>query len=278
MACYSGRFQSRQMRLEIRRLSLQITRPAILEKRIPVQSRMSAAHEDPRARYLLQTSVEGFLEIETTAAGETCSSLCPCKCHTQGLINTPLWLQGALGALFFNYAGIPVFSATHCNYPECRKRETPAIQFTYFFPTWAVSRAILLTLSADDLTGTGASICIRMPRLTAHDALGWQLVRNGNLSAVQRMFSTGVASPFDVDTHGRSLLHVCSAASLKYNLITQGLLNYSNRKPFTVFKWTFVATSYRREQDLTTKTRMAGMWRLGLKMTNKLMEAALTVF
>jgi hypothetical protein len=58
------------------------------------------------------------------------------------------------------------------------------------------------------MTGAGASISIKMPNLTAHDALGWQTIRSGDLKAVQGMFNHGLASTNDVDTHGRSLLHV----------------------------------------------------------------------
>jgi hypothetical protein len=50
---------------------------------------------------------------------------------------------------------------------------------------------------------------IRPVHIVPDDALVFEFCREGDLNNIQRLFSKGLASPFDTNSNGATLLHVC---------------------------------------------------------------------
>ena len=55
---------------------------------------------------------------------------------------------------------------------------------------------------------TGWQINLRQHRVQPNDALIFQSIRNGDIPEIKRLFATGLASPFDRDGYGDTLLAV----------------------------------------------------------------------
>ena len=57
----------------------------------------------------------------------------------------------------------------------------------------------------------GLRLDLKFPRTVGWDAPIWGFAMDGNVEAIQGMFSRGVASPWDVNPIGGSMLHVSFA-------------------------------------------------------------------
>jgi hypothetical protein len=150
----------------------------------------------------------GTMRVETVTAEIKCQRFCRCKCHFRSTISTPLWLQRAVGTLFYSYSGIPLFNFRACSDQACRKRQDSSFQFTYHFPGWLVSRVLILSATIRDVTTHGATLCIRLPRMIPGTNVSWNMAREGALSPLKHLFKQGLASPFDINQEGRSFLMV----------------------------------------------------------------------
>ncbi len=149
------------------------------------------------------------LSITTSSVKAKCDRFCRCQCHTITSCRTPRWMKSFIGTLYFGYSGTPILNRRRCNYSQCRESGRPTTNFTYHFPRWAVSRVLSITGRLDDLSGLGASWTIRIPRVIPSDANIWCQISLGSISQIQNCLTKGLASPFDVDTGGDSLLNVC---------------------------------------------------------------------
>lgn len=99
-----------------------------------------------------------------------------------------------------------------CNYPPCRKRPHKS-QFTYYFPIWMASRALIVSGLGRDLFGPGASWTVRVPSVfqsMEHDVA--ITARHGDLCALQKLLSQRRCSLYDVDEDGWTLLHVSAVS------------------------------------------------------------------
>lgn len=148
------------------------------------------------------------LSITTSSVKAKCDRFCRCQCHTITSYRTPRWMKSFIGFLYFGYSGTPLLNRRPCNYSQCRLSGRPTTNFTYHFPRWAVSRVLSLTGTLDDLSGLGASWTIRIPRVISDSANIWWQIDVGSIIQVQNSFTKGLASPFDVDAKGGSLLNV----------------------------------------------------------------------
>lgn len=136
--------------------------------------------------------------------GLTCLSWCSCICHKRTSLRLPRSLRLVLGNLFVGYSGLPLITPK-CNERSCRRRSAPLIDINYYFPTWFFARAVAMSVT---ISSFGISQSIRMPRMLDWSSPLWQYARIDELSGVQTLFSSGRASPFDINAYGRSALHV----------------------------------------------------------------------
>ncbi|KAL8828114.1 MAG: hypothetical protein Q9191_002779 [Dirinaria sp. TL-2023a] len=135
------------------------------------------------------------VRISATTMSQQCPSGCRCQCHGRMSVRTPPWLRSVFGQLFWAYNSS--ISMRCCNYSPCRK-SFGKHQFTYYFPTWLVSRAVMASANLDNLFGAGARISVHVPLIIPEDDhIIWSLVIAGNLKQLQHLLS-----------HDRNLVHV----------------------------------------------------------------------
>ncbi|KAH7109942.1 hypothetical protein EDB81DRAFT_954164 [Dactylonectria macrodidyma] len=144
--------------------------------------------------------------VNATVGYERCRSGCPCQCHSESTVRTPLVLRNILGSLIFAFRGLAIPNVRSCDYHGCRKMGHTTFSLSYFFPTWLLARVFSLAGAWRDLSGPGVSIVVRMPRVISDDSAIFHLVETGNEEAVRNLLSKRGASPFDVSSDGRSAL------------------------------------------------------------------------
>jgi len=59
-----------------------------------------------------------------------------------------------------------------------------------------------------EVTGTSASVAVKIPRIITGPSIIWQLISTGSVQKIQEAVSKGTASIYDVGDDGESLLHV----------------------------------------------------------------------
>ena len=155
-------------------------------------------------------SAPPILSIVMSIAQNKCESFCKCQCHTRTTYSTPRWMKALIGSLYFGYTGTPLLSRRPCDYPLCCKSGAPSSEFTYQFPLWTVARVFRVSGRSNDLTGVGASWTIKIPRVIPSSSLVFRQIMHGSVEDLQTTFQNHLASPYDVDEDGRSLLRVCS--------------------------------------------------------------------
>ena len=120
--------------------------------------------------------------IELTSSNPNgCQAYCPCQCHLRTSGQTPYWLKGVFGALFYQSTGSPVFSRRPCNFFRCQSR-TGSMKFQYHFPTRLLSMIFQMSAAWDDLGGAKASWSFQVPQYIDVSAPGlvdlWQLIQD----------------------------------------------------------------------------------------------------
>jgi hypothetical protein len=68
--------------------------------------------------------------------------------------------------------------------------------------------AFHFTAMRHEVTGIGANVAFKFPRIITEPSIIWQLISNGSVSRIQEELSKRVATIYDVDEGGESLLHV----------------------------------------------------------------------
>jgi hypothetical protein len=151
------------------------------------------------------------VRISATVASEQCPRGCRCQCHTRNSLRTPLWLRGTFGQLFWTYNSS--ISMRSCNHPPCRKSLSKQ-HFTYYFPSWLVSRAIVASANLDDLLGAGAKVLVNIPLIIPEeDHIVWSLVIAGNLEQLRHLVSGDKNLVYVRNQWGQSIMHVSYISS-----------------------------------------------------------------
>ena len=133
-----------------------------------------------------------------------CSPLCKCSCHKFLRASSPSWLQPALGAMSLKYSLISYGRRKPCSSPLCDSRSDTSIDIQYQFPLWLAARAVFCSLSWRSLTGVGASLWLKVPRIVDID-----LVTILESSDIETRLSTFQVLPTDIDSKfGLNLLTV----------------------------------------------------------------------
>lgn len=143
-----------------------------------------------------------------------CGANCTCACHKVTHLKSPSAMQKALGLLFFGYRGMPALSGK-CSGPPCRGNMTQNLNVDYYFPAWALNKAIRATYQAH--AAAGPELCLRMVNVRDPRDDIFRSAAEGDIETVRKLLTDGKASVMDVDsTTGHSLLHVCRADCLYF--------------------------------------------------------------
>jgi hypothetical protein len=165
------------------------------------------------------------VRISATVASQQCPRGCRCRCHTRNSVRTPTWLRATFGQVFWTYSSS--ISMTSCNYPPCRKSLSKQ-HFTYYFPSWLVSRAIMASADMDNLFGAGAKVLVNIPLIIPEeDHMIWSFVIAGNLEQLRLLVSADRNLVHVRNQWGQSILHVSivpKPRSSKSRTVLLGLL------------------------------------------------------
>ncbi|KAF2689092.1 hypothetical protein K458DRAFT_399919 [Lentithecium fluviatile CBS 122367] len=148
-----------------------------------------------------------FVQIRAYPGKDTCSRNCPCQCHVRTKIESPRWLQGLIGTIFCGYNGSPLLEMRPCDYSKCRRCEPTSLSLTYIFPAWFLARALSVTMFWNSFAAPAASMTVHVSNVIPLSSPIFGNIITGSHSGVTDIFSQRLASPFDVDPSGRSLLH-----------------------------------------------------------------------
>jgi hypothetical protein len=100
----------------------------------------------------------------TSTLKPACPPNCRCQCHSTSQVWSPAWARDALGMLMLNYRSLPLLGLGRCNVPLCKDSSGSSFRLHYCFPRWVAAHALQLSMSWDSLSGTGASVFLKMPR------------------------------------------------------------------------------------------------------------------
>jgi hypothetical protein len=154
------------------------------------------------------------IQIKTSCYRRTCRPWCSCRCHIRGSIRSPSIVSNFLGSLFVGYSGIPGVTEA-CSEKQCSKRSQVRLIASYQFPKWMWTRALFTTFATS--REYGPELLVRVQHTIPYASETYQHCLNGEVVSLKRRFDDGLASPFDVDPDGISLLHVrhqCASESL----------------------------------------------------------------
>jgi len=201
--------------------------PAILVQDEPIfpDSSIARLHGNEIRQTALETqplleigSSSSVLSIKAYAQGfrSRCNNWCSCVCHSRRTIKLSTPMKNILGSLFIGYTGFPKLTPV-CNEARCKKRSSPKIELTYYFPLWFLARVVSITALFSD--ARGPELNLKMPRMVGWTSPLWRSARADDLFTVRNLFWSGMASPFDVNAYGQSALHVNDILGVSiYNL------------------------------------------------------------
>lgn len=133
-----------------------------------------------------------------------CRNCCACRCHRRNRIQMSSF-DNLMGSLCLTYSHD--FPHLPCNDELCKRRLQIALNLTYHFPCWLLSRVIETYWGSDSIGCP--MVALRMPRIQPDTAPIFHLAAAGDIEGMQRMFRLGLASPDDVSyAFSYSVLHV----------------------------------------------------------------------
>ena len=146
------------------------------------------------------------MQISATTMSQRCPSGCRCQCHSPMSVRTPTWLRSVFGQLLWDYNSS--ISMKSCDYPRCRK-SFGKHHFTFYFPTWLVSRAVVASATMCNLSGAGAKISVSVPLvIPEEDHMIWSIVIAGNLEQLRNLLTQDNNLVHVRNQWGQSILHI----------------------------------------------------------------------
>lgn len=129
-----------------------------------------------------------------------CADWCSCACHKYRSIKSPWALKSYVGEVNIRYSG----TKPACTERNCRRYSQTSINMTYLLPMYFTHRylAMAIYFSSQD----GPRLSLRIPRVMDWSHLLWNYAKNADLLAIQKLFSEGKASPFDLNPLGSNAL------------------------------------------------------------------------
>lgn len=127
----------------------------------------------------------------------------------------PYLLTSVLGHFALEY----VSTRPNCNERSCLNAKTTSLHLNYSLPWYMASRKVSFTMNYTPFYGTRYNL--RMPRIMDWGHLLWKHANQGNIVAIQKMFSEGKASPFDVNPLGQTALNYAAQHPRLYRLLVE---------------------------------------------------------
>jgi hypothetical protein len=138
---------------------------------------------------------------------KTCPAPCFCSCHRPGSVRTPAIFKNVIGQLLVGYNAATIYPRS-CNVSSCKnRREKSTFRIRYIFPYWLASRILIALISYSSRDGPELAE-LALPRVRSYDDAVFIAAQNGDVTELRRLFSRGLASPFDSSEMGGSLLYV----------------------------------------------------------------------
>jgi len=157
-----------------------------------------------------------IIQVFATQASKQCPRSCGYQCHIRSTGRTPHWLKGVFGQLMWTYNSS--ISLRSCNLASCRKSVSKH-NFTYRFPSWLISRAIVASVKLGNLSGAGAKISINIPLIIPEeDHIVWSLVIAGNIEQLCELLSRDGNLMYVKNQWGQSIMHVSIIYCMCFNL------------------------------------------------------------
>ncbi|KAL8671882.1 MAG: hypothetical protein Q9168_003635 [Polycauliona sp. 1 TL-2023] len=161
---------------------------------------------------------------------------CSCRSYSRRTVGAPLIFKTFLGQLFVE----SVSNKPACNEIECRGSNKSSWKLTYHLPRYLMNRYLDCTVHHNPLDGPNLSW--RMPRVVEWQHKLFRYTNMGDVRAIQRLFSEGKASPYDVNPRGSNALIYAAAhgnAEVGNILLQAGadaeLTDSCGRKPVELF-------------------------------------------
>ncbi|KAI0475240.1 ankyrin repeat-containing domain protein [Xylariaceae sp. FL0804] len=191
---------------QVSSIPVQVSRAlAMASQTLPPQAKEEGGDNDDEndEGVATENASSDVLSIDTLFTS-LCDPSCTCQCHHTSASRTWNWLRRFVGRLFFSYNHVPYLDPRPCNRAACRARSGSSIRFTYFFPAWLVSRALHVTAALETITGPGADLHFRVPRVIPDEHPVWGAM--SSISHLQLMLTNKILYPTDINSFGQSLL------------------------------------------------------------------------
>jgi hypothetical protein len=188
-------------------------------EQLPFVRRRTSSIESPPPPWSPEENLDDdhVVEIRASCYRRSCRPWCSCKCHVRRTIRSPSMATDFLGSLFIGYSGIPGLTES-CNEKQCSRRSQVRFIASYQFPKWIWTRALFASFMTSRLYGP--EMLVRVQNTIPYVSETYQFCLNGQTELLKKRFDGGLASPYDVDPEGVSLLHV----SFPYSDLFQELL------------------------------------------------------
>ena len=126
-----------------------------------------------------------------------CLSWCNCSCHVIKNYHLPWLINFLLGELKIRYSDQQKGAGCHC-------LGSPKLHIIYQLPSLLAQRYVFIAMHYSYMAGP--EFILRMPRRVSWSHLLWRYSINEDLSAIRKLYSEGLASPYDVDARGLNAL------------------------------------------------------------------------
>lgn len=142
-------------------------------------------------------------------SNQDCPAWCSCQCHQRRTLKSPWMFNSVLGSLQIYFSG----GRPDCNEYKCRRSERAPTSILYRFPRYLLSRYMRMTMTWTLIDGPRYSL--RFPRVTDWSHRYWDFCVQGDLGAIQKLFSAGKASALDLNLiGGNALIYNCVLGNL----------------------------------------------------------------
>jgi hypothetical protein len=157
-----------------------------------------------------------YVSITTSLGMEKCRDFCHCRCHIQSSFRTPQWTRNLIGTFMLHTNGSILLNRRPCNHRSCHRSGLTTARFTFYAPSWMLSRAVCMTATRNEVTGTNASILISVPSVIPSDDVLWYWIRQDQVDILKSLFNQRKISLYDVNEYGQSLLQVLTLSIHAY--------------------------------------------------------------
>jgi len=120
-----------------------------------------------------------------------CAPECECTCHQRRRYRSPSFAQKVLGELFIGFSSLPLLSKP-CSDGRCTQRSTFSATFTYYLPTFLLSKMISLILITTSQGDPAA--CIKVRPISSDFSL-YRAVERNDLRTIRTMMGNRLAHP-----------------------------------------------------------------------------------